>query len=82
MQIVTGWTNSHLPQYIIEAEYYVSPEEEVEGYCDILEIFRNLDHPEHNGLVKEFGDDLDPEYFVSEDVNLGLRKYTAGAWTK
>jgi hypothetical protein len=31
IQIVMGWTNSHLPQYIIEAEYYAEPEEEVEG---------------------------------------------------
>jgi len=78
MQIAMGWTNSHLPQYIIEAEYYGGPEEEVEGYCDILEIFRTLEHPEHNDLVKEFGDDLDPEFFVIEDVNLGLRQYAAG----
>ena len=58
MQIVMGWTKSHLSQYLIEAEYYGEPEEEVDGYCDILEIFRNLEHPEHNDLVKEFGDDL------------------------
>lgn len=123
LQIVMGWTNSHLHQFIIEAEYYGEPEEEdgysedlknekryrlnqlvqrkgfkftyeydfgdkwehtihvdailpiekgrqypvclagkracppediggVEGYGDILEIYRNLKHPEHDDLVE------------------------------
>jgi hypothetical protein len=76
------WTSSHLHQFVIEAECCDKPEEEVDGYCDMLEIFGNLKHPEHNDLVEEFGDDLDPEFFDIEDVNLGLWKYAARARMK
>ena len=161
LQIVMGWTNSHLHQFIIDDEYYGEPEEEdgysedlknekryrlnqfverkgfkfiyeydfgdswehtirveailpidpstrgakqpqsgrtqypvclegkracppediggVEGYDDLLKIFRDPKHPEHNDMLEEFGDDFDPEFFDIEDVNLGLRKYAARA---
>jgi hypothetical protein len=153
LQIVMGWTNSHLHQFIIDNEYFGEPEEEdgysedlmnekryrlnqfverkgfkfiyeydlgdswehtvhveailpvekgktypvclegkracplediggIEGYHDVLEIFRNPKHPEHNDMMEEFGDDFDPGFFDIEDVNLGLRQYAARARMK
>lgn len=153
LQIVMGWTNSHLHQFIIDDEYYGEPEEEegysedlmnekryrlnqfvsgkgfkftyeydfgdgwdhtvhveailpirkgtqypiclegkracppediggVEGYDDLLNIFSNPKHPEHEELIEEFGEDFDPEFFDIEDVNLGLRRYAARARMK
>jgi hypothetical protein len=141
LQIVMGWTNSHLHQFIIDDEYYgedlknekryrlnqfverkgikfiyeydfgdgwehtvhveaILPVEKgkqypvclegkracplediggVDGYDDLLKIFRDPKHPEHNDMLEEFGDDFDPEFFDMEDVNLGLRKYAARA---
>lgn len=150
LQIVMGWTNSHLHQFVIDDEYYGEPEEEdgysedlknekryrlnqfverkgvkfiyeydfgdswehtvhieailpiekgaqypiclegkracplediggVTGYDDVLKIFSNPKHPEHEEMVEEFGEDFDPEFFDIEDVNLGLRKYAARA---
>jgi len=150
LQIVMGWTNSHLHQFIIDDELYGEPEEEdgysedlknekryhlnqfvrrkgfkfiyeydfgdswehtihveailavekgkqypvclegkrtcppediggVTGYDDLLKIFTNPKHPEHNDMLEEFGEDFDPEFFDIEDVNLGLRKYAARA---
>jgi hypothetical protein len=35
LQIVMGWTNSHLHQFIIDDEYYGEPEEE-DGYSEDL----------------------------------------------
>jgi hypothetical protein len=35
LQIVMGWTNSHLHQFIIDGEYYGEPEEE-DGYSEEL----------------------------------------------
>jgi hypothetical protein len=153
LQIVMGWTNSHLHQFIIDDEYFGEPEEEdgysedlknekrhrlnqfverkgfkfiyeydfgdswehtihvevilpiekgkqypvclegkracpledvggMEGYNDILEILRNPKHPEHNDMMEEFDDELNPEFFDIEDVNLGLRQYAARARMK
>ncbi len=44
----------------------------VEGYNDLLKIFSNPKHPEHNEMLEEFGEDFDPGSFDIEDVNLGL----------
>jgi hypothetical protein len=153
LQIVMGWTNSHLHQFIIDDEYYGEPEEAdgysedlqnekryrlnqfverkgfkftyeydfgdswehtvhveailpvekgkkypvclegkracplediggVEGYDDLLKIFSNPKHPEHNDMMEEFGDDFEPEFFDIEDVNSGLRRYAARARMK
>jgi len=148
LQIVMGWTNSHLHQFIIDDEYYGEPEEEdryseelknekryrlnqfvarkgykfiyeydfgdswehtvhieailpvqkgaqypvclegkracppediggVSGYGDLLEIFSNPKHPEHDDRLEEFGDEFDPEFFDMEDANLGLRQFAS-----
>ena len=149
LQIVMGWTNSHLHQFIIDDEFYGEPEEDgysedlrnekpyrlnqfvvrkgfkflyeydfgdswehtlhveailpirkgaqyliclegkracppediggVEGYADLLKIFSDSKHPEHNDMLEEFGEDFDPEFFDMEGANLGLRKYAARA---
>jgi hypothetical protein len=149
LQIVMGWTNSHLHQFIIDGEYFGEPEEDgysedlknekryrlnqvverkgfkfiyeydfgdswehtvhieailpiekgaqypiylegkracpledvggVTGYDDVLKIFSNSKHPEHEEMVEEFGEDFDPEFFDVEAVNLGLRQYAARA---
>jgi hypothetical protein len=150
LQIIMGWTNSHLHQFIIDDELYGEPEEEdgysedlknekryrlnqfvgrkgfkfiyeydfgdgwehtihveailavekgkqypvclegkracppediggVTGYGDLLKIFTNPKHPEHNDMQEEFGEDFDPEFFDIEDVNLRLRRYASRA---
>jgi hypothetical protein len=148
LQIVMGWTNSHLHQFIIDGDYYGDPEDDeygemenekryrlnqfverkgfkfiyeydfgdswehtvyiehilpsqkgaqypvclegkracppediggVEGYDDLLKIFSNSRHPEHNDMLEEFGEDFDPEFFDIKDINLGLRQYAARA---
>jgi hypothetical protein len=150
LQIVMGWTNSHLHQFIIDGEYYGEPDEEdgysedlknekrcrlnqfvgrkgfkfiyeydfgdswehtilveailpiqksaqypicldgkracppedvggVWGYDDIMKIYRNPKHPEHEDMLEWIGEDFDPEFFDMEDANLGLRQYAARA---
>lgn len=150
LQIVMGWTNSHLHQFIIDGNYYGEPEEEdgygedlknekryrlnqfvarkgfkfiyeydfgdgwehtvhveailpvekgkqypvclegkrtcppediggVEGYEDLLKIFSNPKHPEHKGMMEEFGDDFEPDIFNMDGVNESLRIYAARA---
>ena len=151
LQIVMGWTNSHLHQFIIEDEYYGEPEDSdygdiknekryrlnqfvrrkgfkfiyeydfgdswehtvhieailpmekgkqypvclegkracppediggVSGYEEFLEAISNPKHPEHEEMMEWFGEDFDPEFFDTEDVNLGLRNYAARARMK
>jgi hypothetical protein len=56
------------------------PPEDIGGICgydDLLEIFSNPKHPEHEEMMEEFGDDFDPDIFEIEDVNLALRQYAA-----
>jgi hypothetical protein len=49
------------------------------GYADLLKIFTNPKHPEHNDMLEEFGEEFDPEFFDIEVVNLGLRQYASRA---
>ncbi len=148
LQIVMGWTNSHLHQFIIDGDYYGDPDADeynemqnekryrlnqfverkgfkfiyeydfgdswdhtvqvesvlsiqkgapypiclegkracppediggISGYYDLLKIFSNPKHPEHDDLMEEFGEDFNPGFFDIEDVNLGLRRYAARA---
>jgi len=151
LQIVMGWTNSHLHQFIIDDIYYGEPEEEdgysedlknekryrlnqfvkrkgfkfiyeydfgdswehtflveailpaekgalyprcvegkracppedvggVAGYEEILNIFSNPKHPEHEEMMEWYdGEDFDPNFFDMENVNEGLRNYAARA---
>jgi len=148
LQIVMGWTNSHLHQFIIDGDYYGDPDDDeynemqnekryrlnqfvarkgfkfiyeydfgdswehtihveailpiqkgarypvclegkracppediggVWGYDDLLKIFHDPKHPEHDEMVEEFGDDFAPEFFDMEDVNLGLRHFASRA---
>jgi len=148
LQIVMGWTNSHLHQFFIDDESYSDPDNDeyhemlnekryrlnqfvkrkgykfiyeydfgdswehtihveailpiergkqypiclegqracppediggVEGYDDLLKIFSNPKHPEHNDMREEFGEDFDPGSFDIEDVNLGLWQFARRA---
>ena len=43
------------------------------GYYDKLEILRDKDHAEYEGVLAWMGENFDPEEFDLEDVNDGLR---------
>jgi hypothetical protein len=51
----------------------------VDGYEEILEIFSNPKHPEHDEMTEWIEEDFDPEFFDMDDANLGLRQFASHA---
>src|SRR6266704_275967 len=73
LQVVMGWENSHLHQFIVGKTYYGEPDPEygggIGGYAHLLEALKDRRHPEHKELRAWVGKHYDPELFSVQQVN-------------
>lgn len=44
------------------------------GYDHLLEVLKDINHPDHNDMLEWLGGEYDPEYFNIDEVNERLKK--------
>ena len=79
LQIVMGWTNSHLYQFLIDDEYYGDPEDDEYGEMKNEKRYRLNQFVERKGFKFIYEYDFGDSWEHIVDVNLGLRQFAARA---
>jgi len=76
LQVVMGWEDCHVYQFIIAGTLFAEPEDcgGPWGYADLLDALQNPDEPARRQRLLWLGTDLDPEALDIDAVNQQLQQ--------